>query len=134
VIVSRRGWLSVTRPAASSTAARIAISSGDFAPRLKFAHFAHVAVSGATWAPSTAIAQTRSHGMVAPAASSTAPSASTPCPLTGWRQRWVTRTGYPAFLSFFSGPRMFSSRFGFTPWVRMIVYCWRKVMVLFATQ
>ena len=29
---------------------------------------------------------------------------------------------------------MLPSTFGCTPWVRMIVYCWMKVMVLFATQ
>ena len=84
---ARRGWLSVTMPAASSTRARIAIRSGDLAARLKLAQGAQPAAPGASFAASWAIAQTRSQGMVAPAAKSAPATDSTPCDLIGWRQR-----------------------------------------------
>src|SRR5690606_17394665 len=43
--------------------------------------------------------------------------------------------GQSAFRGFFFSPDiMLPSTFGFTPWVRMIVYCWMKVMTLLATQ
>ena len=131
---ARSGWVRVTVPAASSVRARIAISAGDLAPRPKLTHGTQEAPSPSL-ARSWAIAQTRSQGMVAPAASTVAGTASTPWPLIGWRQRWLTvaRT-YSALRVRLNGARMLPSTFGCTPWLRMIVYCWAKVMVLFATQ